>query len=67
MSDSKADAEKKIKGHRKAVEEHVAKYHKYPHENDKKFALKTIQRVQAIIAELRRPHAKNIPASPWDT
>ena len=67
MSDSKAEAENKIKGHRKAIREHIEKYRKYPHEQDKQFAVKTIQRVQTIIAGLRKPYAKNIPASPEDT
>ncbi len=67
MSNPKADAESKVKGHRRAIREHIEKYRKYPHEDDKKFALKTIQRVQTIIAELRKPYLKNIPAAPEDT
>ncbi|MFI5915145.1 hypothetical protein [Dactylosporangium sp. NPDC051541] len=51
------DAEKKIQGHRKAVRDHIDKYRRYPDPNDKKFALKTIQRVQGEITSLKRRKA----------
>jgi hypothetical protein len=53
MGDNK-DIREKIKGHRKAIAQHIKKYNSYPHQQDKDFALKTIKRVQAIIAELKK-------------
>lgn len=49
-----ANIEDKIAGHRKAIIEHIEKYEKYPHEYDKEYALKTIERVQKEIADLKR-------------
>ena len=38
----KKHIDKKLRGHAKSVTEHVGKYDKYPHKQDKKFALKTL-------------------------
>ena len=49
-----SDVERKLAGHRRAVKEHIDKYNRYPAKQDKDFALKTIQRIQNEIADLKR-------------
>jgi len=61
-----SDEERKIEGHRRAIREHIEKYKKYPDKHDKEFALKTIQRVQHEIADLKR-RKPNIRASYEDS
>lgn len=55
----------KIAGHRAAIREHIDKYNKYPHPQDKEFALKTIQRVQKEISQLKNKANVNIDDS-WE-
>jgi hypothetical protein len=61
-----ADDKQKIEGHRRAIREHIDKYHRYPSKQDKDFALKTIQRVQREIADLKRRNPR-IGSSREDT
>ena len=49
-----SNEERKIQGHRKAVRDHIDKYRRYPEQNDKQFALKTIDRIQSEISKLKR-------------
>ena len=53
-----ADDQKKLDGHRRAIREHIEKYERYPAKQDKDFALKTIQRVQREIADLKRRNSR---------
>ncbi len=46
----------KLEGHREAVREHIEKYEEYEDENDKDYALKTIERVQGEIADILAHH-----------
>ena len=52
-ADSRKDVQKKIDAQRKAVRDHIEKYNKYPNQQDKDFALKTIRHVQKNISALR--------------
>lgn len=61
-----SDEEKKVEGHRRAIREHIDKFNRYPDTHDKEFALKTIQRVQREIADLKR-RKPNIRASYEDS
>lgn len=47
-----------VEGHRKAVVEHIEKYKKYPHPQDKEFALKTVNRVQDEISKIKQKNPK---------
>jgi hypothetical protein len=49
-----ADDRSKLDGQRRAVREHIEKYKRYPSEQDKQTALKTIQNAQRHIADLKR-------------
>lgn len=49
-----ADDKAKIEGQRRAIREHIDKYARYPHEQDKRTALKTIQNAQRQIESLKR-------------
>ena len=66
MADRKT-TEAKIAGHRKAIREHIAKFERYPAAQDKAFALKTIQRVQGTIRDLKRrqPRASSSYEDTW--
>jgi hypothetical protein len=59
-----ADPRKAVAGHRAAVREHIEKFFDYEHEQDKSFALKTVQRIQSEIADVRA-RARTIAAS-WE-
>lgn len=56
MTDNTAKARKELDGMRRAVEEHIGKYQKYPDKQDKDTALKTIRRVQGDIAATKAKH-----------
>jgi hypothetical protein len=62
-----ADDEKKLEGHRRAIREHIAKYERYPAKQDKDFALKTIERVQSEIRDLKRrnPRLRDASEDSW--
>jgi hypothetical protein len=62
-----SNEEKKVEGHRRAIREHIEKYQRYVDERDKNFALKTIQRVQKEIADLKRrkPNIRSKPEDSW--
>jgi hypothetical protein len=62
-----ADDQRKIDGHRRAIREHIDKYQRYPAQQDKEFALKTIQRVQREIADLKRrnPRIRDAREDTW--
>jgi hypothetical protein len=49
-----ADDQRKVDGHRRAIREHMDKYRRYPAQQDKNFALKTIERIQREIADIKR-------------
>lgn len=66
MADNTASARKKLNGHRRSVREHIEKWKRYPDGRDKAFALKTIERVQAEIQELRAKHP-SLRGEPCDT
>jgi len=53
MGDKKDD-EVKLAGHRKCIEEHIAKYKTYKIDHEKLFALKTIRNAQQKIKEIRK-------------
>lgn len=59
------DIKTKLSGQRAAVREHVEKYRRYPHEEDKQFALKTIRNAQNQIAALKRKATAKIESS-WE-
>lgn len=54
MSEDLKTTEAKIASHRRAIRDHIAKYERYPAAQDKEFSLKTIQRVQGTIRDLKR-------------
>ena len=56
-----ADDKTKLKGQRNAVREHIEKYNKYPNQEDKDFALKTIRNAQNHIKKILSKH------SHWDS
>lgn len=56
MADNAANARQKIAGHRSAIRDHIAKYKRYTKPYEKKGALKTIQRAQAEIRQLKAKH-----------
>lgn len=66
MGDTK-DAEKKLEGQRRAIQEHINKYKTYPHAQDKDFALKTIRNAQQQIADIKKraPNTSNSPLDTW--
>ncbi len=51
---TRSEAMSRIEGHRRAIREHIDKFERYPYPQDKEFALKTIQRCQNEIANLKR-------------
>ncbi len=67
MTDDLKKTETKIAGHRRAIREHIVKYERYAAAQDKEFALKTIERVQATIRDLkrRRPRASSSYEDTW--
>jgi len=67
MAEHLKDVERKIAGHRRSIRDHIAKYERYPAAQDKAFALKTIQRVQGTIADLKRkqPRASSSYEDTW--
>jgi hypothetical protein len=67
MTDDLKKTEAKIAGHRRAIRDHIAKYERYPAAQDKAFALKTIQRVQGTIRDLKRrqPRAYSSYEDTW--
>jgi hypothetical protein len=62
-----SDDQHKVDGHRRAIREHIDKYQRYPAKQDKDFALKTIQRIQREIADLKRrnPRLANSGEDTW--
>ncbi len=54
MSLTRSEAMSRIEGHRRAIREHIDKFNNYPYPQDKEFALKTIERCQSEIANLKR-------------
>ena len=67
MADNTAKARKDLDGARGAAREHIEKWRKYPNEQDKGFALKTLDRVQRDIAKLKSDHPSLNSSSPEDT
>lgn len=67
MTDDLKKTETKIAGHRRAIREHIAKYERYPAAQDKAFALKTIERAQGTIRDLKRrqPRASSSYEDTW--
>lgn len=63
MAENLAKAREQLSGHRKAVEEHIEKWRRYPDQQDKSFALKTIENAQGHIAKLKQKY----PALSRDT
>ena len=63
-----ADDKTKLAGHRKAIEEHIAKYEHYSHDQDKQYALKTIRRIQSEIRAIRNGNSHLAPdwQDDWD-
>lgn len=62
----KKDAEKRIKGHRKAIEEHIEKSEKYDLDYQKEEALRTVERAQKEIEKLKGRSGAKIDDSPLD-
>ena len=56
MSISRSDAISRIESQRAAIREHIEKYERYEHPQDKEFALKTIERCQDEIASRLKWH-----------
>ncbi|MDR2895769.1 MAG: hypothetical protein LBV30_03850 [Propionibacteriaceae bacterium] len=54
MAENLAQARKAIEGQRAAIREHISKYHRYQHPDDKMTAWKTIQNAQEQIRKLKR-------------
>ena len=65
MGDNKKD-EIKLEGQRRAIQEHIVKYKERYIDYEKDFALKTIQRAQKEIADIKRRNP-NTSVSPLDT
>lgn len=63
MSDLK-HAETKIDGQRRAIREHIAKFERYPDRNDKRTAVKTVERAQNEITSIKRRHPR--VAARWE-
>jgi hypothetical protein len=49
-----ADDKTKLEGQRRAVRDHIDKYNRYPSQQEKQTALKTVQNAQSHIAALKR-------------
>jgi hypothetical protein len=56
MADNTAKARKDLEGARKAVAEHIEKYNRYPAQQDKDTALKTIKNAQGRIRKIKDDH-----------
>jgi hypothetical protein len=56
MADNTSRSREQIKGHRKAIEDHIDKWHRYTSPQDKQFALKTVQNAQSQIEKLKSRH-----------
>ncbi|WP_286928881.1 MULTISPECIES: hypothetical protein [Aeromicrobium] len=67
MAEDLKKTEAKIAGQRKAIRDHIAKYERYPAAQDKAFAVKTIERVQDTIRDLKRrqPRASSSYEDTW--
>lgn len=68
MADNTANARQKVAGHRSAIRDHIAKYRRYFEPHEKQVALKTIQRAQTEIKQLKAKHPSlHDDADPADT
>lgn len=56
VADNLSHDRDKLSGHRKAVREHVQKWHKYSEHYEKEGALKTIRNAQSHIARIKSKH-----------
>jgi hypothetical protein len=65
MGDKK-EAEKKLDGQRKAIEEHIKKFRTFQFPQDKEFALKTIRNAQKQIEDIKKRNPLT-STSPFDT
>ncbi|MEQ7845754.1 hypothetical protein [Nocardioides kribbensis] len=67
MAEDLKTTEAKIAGHRRAIHDHIAKFERYPAAQDKEFALKTIERIQGTIRDLKRrqPRASSSYEDTW--
>ncbi|MDQ6523987.1 hypothetical protein RB608_10265 [Nocardioides sp. LHD-245] len=67
MAEDLKKTETKIAGHRRAIRAHIEKYRRYPADQDKAFALKTIQNAQRQISDLKRrqPRASSSSEDTW--
>ena len=65
MAISRKDAIMRIDAQRRAIREHIEKFNTYPYRQDKEFALKTIQRCQSEIEDIKRRCDSYIESS-WE-
>jgi hypothetical protein len=56
MADNTAKARKELAGMRGAARDHISKWRKYPAQQDKDFAAKTIERIQGDIRKIKSEH-----------
>ena len=56
MADNLSNDRDKLAGHRRAVREHVQKWHRYKESYEKDGALKTIRNAQTHIAKIKSKH-----------
>jgi len=66
MADNAARARQELRGQRRAISEHVAKYQRYAQPYEKDFALKTIRSAQAHISRLKSSHPSLAHDSSWE-
>ncbi len=60
---SRSEAISKIEGQRRAIREHIDKYNRYEVDYDKAYALKTIERCQDEIQNIKNKCESDIPDS----
>jgi hypothetical protein len=62
-----SDVKTKLEGHRRAIRDHIDKYRRYELQREKDHALKTVQRIQGEIQDLKRrnPNASSSSEDTW--
>ena len=65
MADNTARARKELEGFRASIAKHVEKWKQYPAQQDKDFAVKTINRDQGEIEKIKAKHP-SLNSSSWE-
>lgn len=58
------DVEDKLRGHRRAIRDHIEKSERYSQDYEREFAIKTVRRIQQEIADLKRRN--KTASSSWE-